>query len=405
LSDNKSHSEAGKADQSGENLPQEYRLVPVDDWNDIGQNKGGNNRHIDVRELANTAWGHRRFIIKVTAVFVVIGIIIALLSPVEYKTGATLLPESKKSSSSAQGLLEEYGPLLGIGGGNLNLDQQESISPKLYSEIVNILPFQLELLNKPVTFSIYDTTVTSYTFFKEVHTPSAFNTIKGYTLGLPAKIKSLFSAEPPPEPLPQGFAADSIITLTKGQTAIINKMRDRISVELDDENGTVLLNTEMPDPNAAAEIGKIGIALLKEYVTNYRIQKASEDLEFSREQMLKAKQEFENVQDKKAEFEDQNFGQLTAKARTQEQRLQAEYDLTFNKYNSLAQQVEQAKLRVQEKTPVVTVLQPIQMPVDNYKPKRNLIVIISFVIGLMLSIGYIVAKELQASQNSDPSHF
>ncbi|MDZ7808047.1 MAG: hypothetical protein U5K71_13160 [Gracilimonas sp.] len=60
-----------------------------------------------------------------------------------------------------------------------------------------------------------------------------------------------------------------------------------------------------------------------------------------------------------ADFRDSNQGALTNRARTQEQQLQSEYDLAFNLYNGLTQEYEQAKLRVQEETPVFKVLQPV----------------------------------------------
>lgn len=402
MSEDSSNKETG---QPGDMTPKEYRLVPVDDWqpHEDPQKTGSNS--VDIWALGNTAWNRRTFIIKVTTVFVVVGVLIALLAAVEYKASATLLPEEKSQSSRASGLLEQYGGVIGLGGSNLDLDQQESISPELYPEIVNSIPYQLELLNEPITFARYDTTVSSYTFFKEVYSPSVFGYIKEYTIGLPGKIVGLFTPDDPPDPLPKGFPADSVVTLTKGQNAVVEKMKDRISVILDDDNGTIKLSVKMPDPKATADLGKVSIELLKNYVTDYRIRKATQDLEFTQEQMQKARQEFEEVQLRRAEFEDQNVGALTAKAETKRQRLESEYDLTFNKYSSLAQKVESAKLKVQEKTPTFSVLKPIQLPVDNFKPQRKLIVIISFIIGLLLSVGYVLSSEVLSSPKQNSGHF
>lgn len=382
--------------------PREYRLVPVDDWPQAGGGKGGS-QEIDLRALADHAWDRRQFIFKFTAVFVAIGLLIALLSPVEYQSGATLLPENQEGFSGAGGLLEEYGGLIGLGG-SIQLDQQESIPPKLYPDIVNSLPYQLEILNKEIYYSEYDTTVTNYNFFDDIYSPSILSYVKSYTLGLPGKIKSLFTEEAPEDPLPKGFEGDSIVTITKHQSIIVNQMRGRISVVLDDESGLINVSVEMPDPNAAAQIGQLSVNLLKEYITNYRTRKAEEDLEFTRGQMLNAEDEWRAVQVRLADFQDQNIGgQLTARAQTEEQRLQSEYDLAFNKYNSLAQKVEQAKLRVQEKTPVVTVLKPVQMPVDNAKPQRRLIVILSLFLGFLFSFGYVVITELRRKRSSNSS--
>jgi len=53
---------------------------------------------------------------------------------------------------------------------------------------------------------------------------------------------------------------------------------------------------------------------------------------------------------------------------------------TFNVYNSMAQQVEQAKLNVIEQTPVVSVLQPVQ----ESKSRRASILITSTLLAVFL---------------------
>ena len=400
MSNDHLHNDRDEADQPS---PKEYRLVPVDDWPAAHSTRSAS-QSIDVRAIADHVWDRRKFVFKITAVFVVIGLLVAIFSPVEYQSGATLLPENQQSIGGAQGLLEEYGGLIGLGG-SLNLDQQESIPPKLYPDIVNSLPYQLEVLNTEIYYAEYDTTVSNYDFFDEVYTPSVFTYLGDYTIGLPGKIVGAFSGEPSKGSLPKGFEGDSIITLTKRQAIIVNKMRDRISVELDEESGLINITVEMPDPNAAAQIGELSVDLLKEYITNYRTRKAQEDLEFTQEQMLDAREEWRAAQVRLADFQDQNYGQLTARAQTQEQRLQSEYDLTFNKYNSLAQKVEQAKLRVQEKTPVVTILKPVEMPVDNVKPRRRFIVILSLILGLIVSVGYVVINSLRKESGPDSSDY
>lgn len=320
----------------------------------------------------------------------VIGLLVALLSPKEYKTDATLLPETPSSTSGAAGLLEQYGGLLGMSGG-LSMDENGGLPPQLYPQIVNSLPFQLELLNKKVEFAEFDTTTTVYNFFDEVYTPSVFSYVLEYTIGLPGKFIGLFKPEVPEQPLPQGFTVDSVLSVNKEQMKVIENMQERVTVTLDEETGVITLTAEMPDPNAAAQIGKLSINLIKEYVKNYKTRKAQEDLQYAREQLKDVRQRFEEAQNQLAEFRDSNVNLATAKAQTQEERLQSEYDLAFNVYNSVAQRVEQAKMKVQEQTPVVSILQPVQVPIDD-TTSGLMILIISTVVGGFLAIGYQIVK-------------
>jgi uncharacterized protein involved in exopolysaccharide biosynthesis len=252
----------------------------------------------------------------------------------------------------------------------------------LYPQIVESLPFQLSLLNTEIDFPDFETRATVYHFFDEVRNPTVFSYVKGYTIGLPGKVIGLFREEAAVSPLPTGFETDTIYSVTKDQMEVINNMRERVSVSLNEESGVIDLYVTMPDPQAAAQLAQKSIEQIKEYVTLYKTRKAEEDLVFARQQMESARNEFESVQDRLAEFRDSNVNLSTARSQTQEQRLQSEYDLAFNVYNSVAQQVEQAKLKVQEQTPVVSVLQPVQVPVDDETSGLQIILIFTF-----LSIG------------------
>jgi len=301
------------------------------------------------------------------------------------------MPEMRSSQGGASNLLQQYGGLLGMRG-STDMGQEGMIPPQLYPQIVQSLPFQLELLNQEVQFNEFDTTTTVYSFFDEVYTPSVLTYIKGYTVGLPGKIIGNFREESPKTALPRGFEADSIISVTKAQMQIIENMRGRVNVSLNEETGVLNLTVEMPDPNAAAQVAKTSIELIKEYVTLYRTRKAQEDLQFSEEQLVSAEERFRESQDRLADFRDANINLSSARAQTQQQRLQSEYDLTFNVYNSMAQQVEQAKLKVQEQTPVVSILQPVQVPVDD-TTSGLLILIIYTIFGGLLAICLIVFRK------------
>ncbi len=369
---------------------QEYRLVPVDEWSEVNETSSSE-RMVDVKALSGEVWNRRRFILKVTAAFVIAGILIALLSPVGYKVNATLLPETQ--SIPASGLLQQFGGLLGLGGANLSADG-ESLPPELYPDIVFSLPYQVELLKKEVAFAKFDTTLSVYDYWNKLYTPSVLTVVKGYTLGLPGKIAGLFTEDQPPPPLPETVAKDSIISLTKYQLAMVGGMRKHIEIAINQENGLVNLSVAMPDPRAAAEVGHYAIELLKEYVTDYRTQKAEQYLQFVSEQTQKAEDEYQDAQTELAVFLDQNINLATKQALTELERLQARKELLQSKYSSLAKQLQQAKLEVQQKTPVLSVLQPIKMPVDNYKPQRKFIIIMALLAGLVLSVGYVVGRSV-----------
>lgn len=346
---------------------------------------------IDLKELILFFWDKRLVAAKITGFFILLGIAIALFSQVEYQANATLLSEAQTNQSNASSLLQQYGGLLGFGGGQ-NTMPEGTIPPQLYPDVVQSLPYLVELMNKEIHFASYDTTVTVHTFFNEIHEHFSLTQIlKGYTIGLPGKIIGLFKSDTnPPHPLVTKVDRDSILSLSNEQMNTANALRERLAVNVNQETGVISVSAEFPDPMAAADILQAGITLLKDYMRDYRTRKAQNDLEFVQEQVEKAKNRFEEAQNKLAEFRDSNLNLATAKAQTRGQELQSQYELAFNLYNSLSQQLQQNQLQVQEQTPVFSILQPVSVPLSKSAPNRTLIVIVSGILGVIAASGWIL---------------
>lgn len=69
--------------------------------------------------------------------------------------------------------------------------------------------------------------------------------------------------------------------------------------------------------------------------------------------------------------------------------------LTFNVYNTLAQKQEQDKLRVQEQTPVYTIIEPASVPLKTSAPKKVLILIGCIFLDLIAISGYVLIRDRQ----------
>jgi LPS O-antigen subunit length determinant protein (WzzB/FepE family) len=59
----------------------------------------------------------------------------------------------------------------------------------------------------------------------------------------------------------------------------------------------------------------------------------------------------------------------------------------------LSRQYEQARLKVQERTPVFKVLEPAQVPLKRVSPKRTMIVLLFTGAGLVLGLGYLLWQQ------------
>ena len=369
-------------------LPQEYKIVPADYGYQYDEDE------IDLLELAKTIWNKRMFILKIVGIGAFLGVIVALLSPKEYKSTSTLMPEySTESQGGASSLLSQYGGLLGISGGSYN-SNSNAIRVDLYPNIVQSTNFQMQLMQQPFYFSDLDTTATLFEYYTELNSAGVLGFVAEYTIGLPGKIlgailpkKELMTSVP-------GATEESLVlNLSKEEFEVINTLRGKISASLDEESGIVSVTVTLPDNVAAAAVTEYTIRELTEYLTEYRTEKVLRDLTFVEEQLATAEVRFEAAQLALAEFRDSNQGNLSARAQTDEQRLNSEYQIAFNLYNSLTQQYEEAKLKVQETTPVFKTLEPVQVPIND-ETSGAMILIVFIMLSVIGSIGWIFITPL-----------
>jgi uncharacterized protein involved in exopolysaccharide biosynthesis len=369
-------------------LPQEYKIVPADYGYQYDEDE------IDLLELAKTIWSKRMFIVKVVAIGAVIGVIAALLSPKEYKSKATLMPEySTESQGGASSLLRQYGGLLGVSGGSYT-SNSNAIRVDLYPNIVQSTNFQLKLMDQPFYFSDINQEATLFDYYTELNSPGVLGILAEYTIGLPGKI---LGAILPKKELMTTVPGDTnesmVLNLSKEEFEVISTLRQKITASLDEESGIVSVSVTLPDNIAAAAVTEYTIKELTEYLTEYRTEKVLRDLTFVEEQLATAEARFEEAQLTLAEFRDSNQGMLSARAQTEEQRLNSEYQIAFNLYNGLTQQYEEAKLKVQEETPVFKTLEAVQVPLQD-ETSGAMILIVFIMLSGIGSIGWIFVHPL-----------
>ena len=95
-------------------------------------------------------------------------------------------------------------------------------------------------------------------------------------------------------------------------------------------------------------------------------------------------------QEELARFRDANVNLTSAMARTREEKLQSEYTLLLGVYTELAKQKEQAKIAVTETTPILTVIEPVVVPVEKSGPSRAQMLIIYTFLGLIVGVGWVL---------------
>jgi len=385
----------------------EIRYVPVEMMHGYG-GMPNDDDEIDLLELAKTIWAGRSTIIKITLGFIVFGVFWALFSPEEYESEALLMPEVQEQGGGASQLLQRFGGSFGLGGISGGDMAQGTIPPMIYPRIVNSLSFQMELMETEIDFRDYEVTTTWPDFLENHYKPGLTTYLVNYTVKLPITIlggvRSLFGSGEETIAAEDPFAAE-FISLNKEQQEMIDDLRGRVSVNQDKDTGLLTTKVKLQDARAAAELNRHLIELLKEYVTDYRIEKARQNLEFTEQMRDEAETRFERTQMALAEFLDANRNINTARLETELERLQDEKNLALNIYNSLSQRYEEARITLQEQTPIFKVVQAVSVPSKRSEPNRPLTVIIFTMLGGILAIGIVLLRPVFGKMREEFRNF
>ena len=103
---------------------------------------------IDLVALTKTLWESRKEIVKITLIFMGIGLFLALTIPPKYTSTIVVKPTLSNSKSN---LGESIGGLAAMAGINLGVgDSSSEINPTLYPSIIASFGFQKELIESPI---------------------------------------------------------------------------------------------------------------------------------------------------------------------------------------------------------------------------------------------------------------
>lgn len=325
-------------------------------------------QEIDLLELARKLWANRKTIFKWAGIGAIVGLVVAFSIPKEYTTTVKLAPEFDESKGGANGL-GALAAKAGVGGASKST---EAVYPQLYPDIVASIPFAVGLFDVPVTDKKGEmkTTVREY-LTEETRSPwwSAVTALPGKAIGA---VMSIFSEK---EEEGEGDGKPDTFRLTREESEIVDALMARITADVDTKTSVITLDVVMQDPMVSALLADTVVERLKAYVTEYRTNKAREDLKYVRKLNAEAKAEYYKAQQRYANYLDKNQGIVLRSGRTEQERLANEASLAFNLYNNTAQRLQAAQAKVQEITPVYTVVQPATVALRASKPSKALILI------------------------------
>lgn len=323
-------------------------------------------KEIDLLELAAKLWAQRKKLAIWTFCGAVLGVIIALSIPKEYSSVVTLVPELADKKAGAGGLsslASMAGISLGSGGG------ADAVNPQLYPDIVKSVPFTTSLFDVKVETNEDGKTCTVREYLEDdIRSPWW-----SYILGLPGKIIGLIRGGDKEEE-DEGKGVDNF-RLTMKEDLLVQALNHRITTSVDQKTSVITISVDMQDPLVAAILADTVVSRLRNYITDYRTNKARQDLIYAQKMNAEAQEKYYAAQQRFADYQDRNQSLALYSAQTTRDRLENEAQLAFTLYNQTEQQVQAAAMKVQETTPVYTTITPASVPLKPTSPKKMLIVI------------------------------
>ena len=344
-----------------------------------------NTDEIDLVELLKKVYSERVLIFKISFLTALIGVIYALAQPNEFTSSTTFIPQLSSGVKTGGSSLSGLASLAGINIGGM--ESSSEFPPTLYPQVVNGIPFKLDLLSSNVNSNGNQILVKDY--FTDKNSFNVFGLLKEYTIGLPSKLLGVFKSKEK-----EAVNLESkIYSVSEEDEKLFEILSHDLNLSINEKEGFITISFTDSDKNIAAQITQIAQNLLQKKIIEFKNKSSKEMLDFAVKQYSENKESFEKLQDERAVFVDKNINISSSLFQNKLSRIESELTISQSIVQQLASQVEQAKLQVNKDTPVFTTIKPVTIPFERSAPKRSLMVIIFAFLGFVLSCGYVLVKE------------
>ncbi|QMW01451.1 Wzz/FepE/Etk N-terminal domain-containing protein [Spirosoma foliorum] len=315
--------------------------------------------------MVRAIWRTRLRITASTIAFAILGVVVAFVQQPEFQSEARIIPEMNTGASD---LFKRLSSMAGFAEVDFSdAEGVDAIRPDLYPTVLQSTPFILFLLKQPITIK------------GQLKTVGQFLTTG--QISWPWKQWRLFDRQDQTH-----FSGKGPLYLTTQQQELAEEISERVNAKLNTRSGVITITVQMPDAQAAALVAQLAMNYLTQYVRNYRTGKARQDLAFYKQQLTDARKRYQAAQFTMFHYNDNHKAIAMQEATLDRHRMEDELAIARTVYTELSRRFEQAKLNVQERTPIFNVLEPPKVPLKRSSPKRVLTVLLVTGAGFMISI-------------------
>lgn len=336
------------------------------------QNSGNNG--IDYKRVFQEILRRKHLFYKTLPIAFVLSCIYIFSLPRYYNTETTLAPETENPMSG--GAIGSIASTFGLDLGEMQ--SSDAITPLLYPDLMEDNGFVTNMFNIQVTTKNGVTKATYHDYLKKHQKYPWWTKAIG-------SIKSLFTKKS--EPSREVFDP---YYLTKPEDDIAKAIAERVNFKTDRKTGVITITVKDQDPLVCKTVADSVKFQLQDFITEYRTNKARTDYEYYKQLAQQAKNDYEKSRQLYAGFSDANTSIALKSVQLKEEELENDMQLKFNTYSTINNQLQAAKAKVQERTPVFTTLKGAAVPIKPAGPKRMIFVFVMLVLTFMGTFAYIL---------------
>ncbi len=337
-------------------------------------------KQIDFVKIIKQLIKYRKYFYISLPVAAVLSSLLIICVPRYYVSTASLAPElSSLGNNSISEIASSFGVELGQSMGG----SADAILPELYPDIIGSNKFTTDLFNVPIKTKDGTLQTNYYDYLAHHQKRPWWGYITGYIREKLNTDTTKASAEKSVNPF----------MLTRKQTGIVKAIGKNITCSVDKKNYVISISVEDQDPLICATMTDTVTSRLQQFITDYRTSKARVDVEYAQKLFNEAKANYEAARRDYGAFADANEDLILPSVRGTMEDKENQMQLLYNNYSTMAMQLNAAKSKLQERTPVFTALQTATVPIRPAGPKRMLFVLAVTVLTFIATAIKVMYKE------------
>ena len=342
--------------------------------------------YISLKMLLQPLWQHRKVFYWVLPVTLVVSYLLIICVPRYYTCTVKLAPETQStgSSSTLQALASSFGFDM------QSMANEDALRPQIYPEVISSPNFLITLFDTHVTTADGTFEGTYFDYLRKFSKGPFWDRWKG-------KVRS-WIAPPPPPPTVHLAKADNgldVFNLNAQQTGILLMMQNSIKCTIEKKTDVITFFVTAQDPLVCAIMADSVCTALQKFVTDYRTKKNRADLMYYDGVLRDAYKEYHDASQQYVRYIDSHSGIKLEQYRIEAQNLETEMQLKHSAYTSFQKQYLATQARLQENTPVYTVLQSASIPLKPAGPRRMFFILGTLILATLITACILCRKEIK----------